>query len=156
MTTPRPSYWEILTAYIEEGYRAWQAHDEASSDAVERRLGLSLHEGLDWHRELERQNLIIMHDIISAASSPYRLSPHGLEFAERLPDLQKLLAQQTAAVNASGVGESEKRQAAFSLRDEIYKMALNQGAAAVIQNAGAIWNTVRTIYSNLPEHWRYT
>jgi hypothetical protein len=151
---PRPSSWDILTAYIQEGYRAWQARDKASSQAVEDRLGLSLHEGLDWHRELERQNLIIMHDIISAASSPYRLSPRGLAFAERLPDLQRLVTQQTAAILASGATADEKRQAGVSIRDELFKAAISQGVTVAIQNAPAMWNTVRTIYGWLPPSWK--
>jgi hypothetical protein len=150
----RPSYWEIVVAYIEEGYRAWQERDVASSQAVEDRLGLSWMEGQDWHRVLVEQDLIVMIPDIGDASTPYRLAPRGLAFAERLPDMQRLLAQQTAAVNASSSGEDEKRRARFSLRDEIYKTAVNKGADVVIQNAPTIWNTVRSLYDWLPQTWR--
>jgi hypothetical protein len=84
----------------------------------------------------------------------YNLAPRGLAFVERMPDVQRLLAIQTAAINSSSSGPDEKRQATFSLRDEVYKIVLSKGVDAVIQNAGAMWNTLRTVYSNLPEQWR--
>jgi hypothetical protein len=148
----RPSYWDIVVAYLEEGYRAWQAREEASADTVEARLGLSGFEGIRFRQELESQGLI--EGVRVLGRTAYNLAPRGLAFVERMPDVQRLLAMQTAVINSSSSGTDEKRQAAFSLRDEIYKTALSKGADAVIQNAGAIWNTVRTLYSNLPEQWR--
>ena len=41
-----------VLAYLQEGYRAWQARDIASAANVEQALGLSGVEGLDFHREL--------------------------------------------------------------------------------------------------------
>lgn len=149
----RPSYWEIVVAYIEEGHRAWHARDDASAKAVEDRLGLSVYETVDWHRELERLGLIAMHDAMNAVGA-YRLAPRGLAFPERMPDIQRLLEQQTAAINASSAGEDEKRQAGFSLRDEVYKTAISKGADVAIQNAGTIWSLARTIYSFIPQDWR--
>jgi hypothetical protein len=155
MPNGRPSYSEIIVAYIEEGYRAWQTReDDASAVAVEGRLGLSPIEGIDWHRELAAHGLIIMHDALNALGA-YRLAPRGLAFAERLPDLQRLLTQQTAAINASpAANDEEKRQAGFSVRDEVYKTAISKGADVAIQNAGAIWNFVRTLYAFIPPDWR--
>ena len=42
----RPSYSDIVLAYLREGYRAWQARDGASAAGVERELGLSFDEGI--------------------------------------------------------------------------------------------------------------
>jgi predicted transcriptional regulator len=148
----RPSYWDIAVAYLEEGYRAWHARDEASADTVESRLGLSWQEGLRFRDELAGQGLI--EPVRNLGRTVYNLAPRGLAFVERMPDVQRLLAMQTMAINSSSSGPDEKRQATFSLRDEVYKTALSKGADAVIQNAGAIWNTVRTVYSNLPEQWK--
>jgi hypothetical protein len=72
----RPSYWEIVAAYLEEGYRAWQAREDASGKVVEDGLGLSGLVGLDWHRELERLELIKMEEAFNAIVA-YRLAPHG-------------------------------------------------------------------------------
>jgi hypothetical protein len=151
----RPSYGEIVVAYIEEGYRAWHARDEAWPATVVSRLGLSADEALDWQRELEGHNLIVVRQLLSAApASPYRLSPRGLAFAERLPDLQRLMAQQTAAIDASAATPDEKRQAGFSLRAEAYKVALSKGVDFAIQNAPSIWSTIRNLYTGLPPDWK--
>jgi len=139
---------------FDEGYRAWHARDEAWPATVVSRLGLSADEALDWERELVAHNLIVVRPLLSAApASPYRLAPRGLAFAERLPDLARLMEQQTAAINASAATPDEKRQAGFSLRAEAYKLALSKGTDFAIQNAATIWNTVRGLY-NLPEHWK--
>jgi hypothetical protein len=111
----RPSYWDIVVAYLEEGYRAWQAREEASADTVEARLGLSGFEGIRFRQELESQGLI--EGVRVLGRTAYNLAPRGLAFVERMPDVQRLLAMQTAVINSSSSGADEKRQAAFSLRD---------------------------------------
>jgi hypothetical protein len=153
MAAPRPAYWEIATAYIEEGYRAWQARELASAIAVEDALGLSALEGIDWHAELASLRLIAVEGADNAGGY-YHLLPRGLAVAERLPDLKQLLAQQTATITRSVMPDEDKRKAGFSLRDEIYKTALNKGVDVAIQNAPAVWTLVRSLYGALPPDWK--
>ena len=45
MNEPRPTYWQIVLAYLQEGYRAWQERDTASGASVERHSAQSLTTG---------------------------------------------------------------------------------------------------------------
>ena len=146
MTTPnRPSYWEIVAAYLEEGYRAWQARDDASGKVVEDALGLPFQEGIDWHRELEGLDLIKMEDALNAAVA-YRLAPHGLEVAERLPDIERLIAQQWKAIDASSGPTDEKRQAKVSFKAELLKVGVEKGADLAIAHVPAALQQLQTLY----------
>jgi len=143
----RPSYWEIVTAYLEEGYRAWQAHEDASATVVEVEdgLGLSTWEGVDWHRELEGLGLIVLDRTMNAVGS-YRLAPRGLAVAERLPDLERLMAQHWATIDASSGPTPEKQQAKFSLKSELLKIGVQKGADVAIANAPAVWQQLQTLF----------
>jgi hypothetical protein len=144
-TSRRPSYWEIVSAYMHEGYRAWQTRDDASATVVEDGLGLSALEGRDWHRELASLGLIEMEEAFNAIGA-YRLAPRGLEFAERLPDVERLIAQQAAMIDASSGPPAEKEQARFSLKAELLKIGVQKGADVAIANAPTVWHQLQALF----------
>ncbi|MBI4635820.1 MAG: hypothetical protein HY727_05670 [Candidatus Rokubacteria bacterium] len=154
MNAERPGYWDIVIAYIREGHRAWKAGDVGYGVEVERALGLSDMEGHRFIQYLEGLGLVEYEQATNALGA-FHLLPKGLAFAERMPDIEDLLAEQTKAIRVGQAGEAEKRQAGFSLRDEMLKTAVNKGADVAIQNASSIWTFMRTVYSWLPQDWRH-
>lgn len=50
MDNPRRTYTDIVLAYLEEGYRAWQARDGASADVVRERMELDVTEDMDFRK----------------------------------------------------------------------------------------------------------
>ena len=142
----RPSYWEIIAAYLHEGYRAWEAREDASGKVVEEGLGLSGHEGLMWYRELENMGLIQMEEAFNAIVA-YRLAPHGLEVAERLPEIQRFIERQAALIEESSGPAVEKDRAKFSLKAELLKVAIQRGADIAIDQAPAVWHQLKTIFT---------
>jgi len=141
----RPSYWEIVAAYLEEGYRAWQAREGASAKVVEEGLGLSPSEGVAWHRELESLGLITMDPVFAA--NEYRLAPHGLEVAERLPDIERLIARQWAVIDASTGPPAEKEQAKFNLKTELLKVGVQKGADIAIAHVPSALEQLHALFS---------
>jgi hypothetical protein len=146
MSARRPSYWEIIAAYLEEGYRAWQAREDASGKAVEDGLGLSALEGVSWHRELEGLGLIEMERAFNAIVA-YRLAPHGLEVAERLPDIERVIAQQWGAIDAINGPPAEKEQAKFSLKAELLKVGVQKGADIAIAHVPSALQQLQTLFT---------
>jgi len=154
MAWRRPSSWEIAAAYIEEGYRAYlEGSDPAFAVEVERTLGLPTLDAVDWCQQLVSQGLITMEPFTNALGA-YRLAPRGLAVAERLPDLMRVVEDFTAAVHRSNAPADEKRRATFSVKEEIYKVAISKTAQAAIDNKAAIWETLRALYNSLPLDWR--
>jgi hypothetical protein len=155
MAWRRPSSWEIVVAYIEEGHRAYlEGPDPAHAVTVERQLGLSSLDGLNWCRDLEPRELIRMEPFVNALGA-YRLAPRGQILAERLPDFSRVVDALTGAVSRSNATTEEKQRAVFNVREETYKAVFTKGIEAVLENAPeAIWTAVRAIFPSLPPDWR--
>ena len=151
MTEQRPTYWQIVFSYLEEGYRAWQTKDVAAGRTVEEALGLSWEEGRDFQMELSRLQLIAMEEVTNVVAA-YRLLPRGIAFMNGFPTLDAALNNQLELIDRTSNATLEQKQTAKRRwRDVIIEKGVEKGIDYVWDHRQTLWTTLRRQFPGLPE-----
>jgi hypothetical protein len=147
----RPSYWDIVLAYVREGHAAWRERRPASAVEVEKMLGLDLAEGMDFVKFLEDRHFITT-DFATNAIGAYGLLPDGRAFAEGLPSLEAMLLVQVQRIDVLLTQATPKRTAAveISIREIAIKLAVERGVGWVTDNWRIVWQLLRGQFPELP------
>jgi len=139
----KPTYWEIVHAYLQEGYRAWLAGDGASAKSVEDRMGLSLEQSLDFRKHLVGLDLIALAE--TRDDPDFRLLPPGIAFMDGSQTLEGLLALPVKAVQEAAPTPNEAQGVLRRWRDVTIEWGLKKGLDYVWENRLALWDSlVRT------------
>jgi hypothetical protein len=151
MASERPSYIDIVLAYLSEGGRAWRNRDSASAVDVQKRLGLSDWESIDFMRHLEELGLVASEEVMNS-SGAYRLLPKGLAFVEGLPSLEQIVTVQARAIESSSEQPKPAKDTAKTVvRDTLIRQALERGVAVVVDNLPYVWRVLRMQFPWLPD-----
>jgi hypothetical protein len=147
----RPSYWDIVLAYVREGHAAWRESRPASAVEIERSLGLNAVEGMDFIRHLEARGLVSARDIPMNNIGAYRLLPAGLAFAEGIPSLEQLLWAEAERIDALNATAEQRTRAKTSMREIVIKRAMEHGTDKLLESWPIIYRLLRTQFPWLPE-----
>jgi hypothetical protein len=147
----RPSYWDIVLAYIREGDAARREGRPASAVEVEKMLGLDLAEGMGFVKYLKDRHFIAT-DLPQNAIGAYRLLPDGLALADGVPTLEAKLLVQTRQIEVLRKQAAPDRtaQVTASFREVTIKLAVERGVGWVANNWRLIWQLLRGQYPDIP------
>jgi hypothetical protein len=136
-----------VLAYLEEGYRAWQARDGASADVVRETMKLSVEEDMDFQQQLKDLDLI--GGRTSRDDGDYRLLPKGIALMDGSPTLDSLLALPAAALEKAPTPQ-EGTRAKIEWRKVVMEEAIKVGIRSAWDSRGALWDLMRTMHHWLP------
>ena len=149
MDDPRPTYTDIVLAYLTEGYRAWQAHERGAAAEVAARMGLSVEEDLNFRRELGLLDLIASIDYHDDPAE-FWLLPKGIALMDGSTMLDSLIALPSAAMDQAALTPEAAASAKRGWTTVVRDWAVKKGLEVTWDSRRDLWELLRARYPWLP------